>query len=390
MESGGKIAVSLFLGLSVVSFALLAGFGVIKLGPTQSTVPTGTVITTTPAGTTTTTVTPALWPTVTSGLEIQVVDRDALASSAITEGTNIQTDYWTSTNGATFSPLGPAGTSSPYKADFNVNPTMNGIVYFRTQIVSGQNYYISPTWISVSNNPCIQAFDFMDITNSGTPQWIFQCNLAKSGTSPAPNSNAAGGGAQIPLLIYYAMAYNYAAPTANSNSASTGSASTSANALNQILYYLTPTTAKAFAISQFEVKVNSTNNALWNLGQSVMLWPTESTTATISTTSLSLSSAQGAYNDGTYWHYPYYFNAPSDSTFGVAGTNNVNNFKGAYFYFATNSGVPAQIPFTFNLYTNLASTTHLDWTATWTYMTPAQGTATVSKTIAISADGSST
>ena len=118
MESSGKYALVALLSVAIVSFTVLAATGVVKL---QTTTPA----TVTPqagnnAGpaanpsTTSGTITPASWGQVTSALEVDVTDRDALASSTLTEGTNIQSDYWWSTTGQVpLNFLGAASTSSP-------------------------------------------------------------------------------------------------------------------------------------------------------------------------------------------------------------------------------------------------------------------------------------
>lgn len=376
MEGSGKIALAVIAMAVIVSASLLLGLGVFKIQP-NSTVPSSqTTTVVTPSGQTQTTViTPASWAQVTSALTVQVTDRDALANSALTEGTNIQSDYWWSTTGQVpMNFLAAASTTTPFGATFNMLPSYNGIFYIRSQIVTGQSYYIIPAIVQ-SSNPCIQGYDFLDVQNTGTQQWVFQCNMVKSGINPSPNSNAAGSGGTSPLMPYTALAYAYTKPTMTyNNGGSIKSIGTGTNVQNQILYVEKTTAAKAFAVQEIDVQFNTTNNLLWNQGLSNLQLPIESPNGGVTSTTMYFTSANQIYTDGTNYYYKWYFNAPQDTTFGVAGAQQNNNLKGAYMYFALQNGGPAQIQFTTNVYTSLTSNKNVAVTETHVYTTPAQGT----------------
>lgn len=390
MEKYGVIALALVLAVAMGSFTVLASTGVIKLSPTTpATLQTGPNAG--PAANPSTTplsVTPSSWGQVTSALEVDVSDRDALASTTLTEGTNIQSDYWWSTTGQIpMNFLGAASTSTPYKATFNMVPAYNGIFYIRSQIVTGQNYYISPI-VTMQSNQCIQAYDFLDVQNTGTQQWVFQCNLQKSGLSPAPNTNAAGSGGSAPLLPYYAMAYAYTAPTMTyNNGGSIKSVGTGANTLSQILYVEKTTIAKAFAIQEIDIAVNNTSATTYiNQGQSNIALPVEAANGAMSYQTLYFTGANVAgLSDGTNTNWKWYFNAPQDTTFGVTSSIMNNNMKGAYMYFAQNNGNPAQIPFTTNVYTSLTTNLNLAITEKHILTTPAQGTTTLTQAVSVCA-----
>lgn len=389
MESSGKYALVALLSVAIVSFTILAVAGVIKIQPTPANVgpvPSNAGPAANPQGTPN--VTPTSWSTVTSGLEVDVTDRDALASSGLTEGTNIQTDYWWSTTGQVpLNFLGAATTTTPFKAVFNMIPQYNGIFYIRTQIVTGQTYYISPI-VTMQSNACIQAYDFLDVQNTGTPQWVFQCNMAKSGVVPSPTTNAAGSGGSTPLLPYYAMAYAYAKPTMTyNNGGSIKSIGTGANVLSQILYVEKTTTAKAFAVQEIDIAVNNTSATTYiNQGSSNIALPVEASNGAMTYQTMYFTSANIAgISDGTNVNWKWYFNAPQDTTFGVPSAQQNNNLKGAYMYFALNNGSPAQIPFTTNVYTSLTTNLNLSITEKHVFTTPAQGTDSNSQAVSLCA-----
>lgn len=388
MEKAGIYALAIIMSVAILSFTVLAATGVVKLQPTPASV-TQTGPSAGPASNpTNTAATPSQWGQVTSALEIDVNDRDALASTTLTEGTNIQTDYWWSTTGQVpLNFLGAASTSTPFKATFNMSPTYGNAVYIRTQIVSGQNYYITPI-VTMQSNACVSGYDYLDVQNTGSQQWVFKCDLTKSGVNPSPTTNAGGSGGSAPVLTYYAFAYAYTKPTMTyNNGGSLKSIGTGANVLNQILYVEKTTTAKAFAIQEVDIAVNNTSATTYiNQGQSNIAMPVEASNGAMTYQTMYFSSANiNGISDGTNVNWKWYFNAPQDTTFGVPSSQQNNNLKGAFMYFAQNNGNPAQIPFTTNVYTSLTSNLNLLVTEKHVFATPAGGTDSNSQAVTLCA-----
>lgn len=384
----GKIAAVLGLSMVAVVVVLLLGLHVVNVGnsPPPASIGTSTTTTSTGQTTSTTTTTAATW--LTSPLQVNVVDRDVLASAGLTEGTNVQSDYWWSTTGQIpMNFIQSASTSSPFSATFTMQPAWNGIFYIRTQPVSGQNYYVAPIQ-TMQTNQCIQKYDFIDVQNTGTQQWVFQCNMANSGVAPSA-APAGGSGGQAPLLVYTAQSMAYTQPTmSNNNGGSIKSIGTTPNKLSTILYVEETTTAKAFAIEEIDVKVNNTSATQYiNSGMSNIQLPVETPNGGITYQTMYFSSANiNGLSDGTNVWWKWYFNAPVDTTFGVSSTQQGESLKGAYFYFALNNGSPQQINFNTNIYTTLGSATHLSVTEQHIIVTPSQGTTTLTNSESLCAD----
>ena len=376
---------------SIAGVMYLNGNGYKAPNLTPNNVATTTTTTGGPiATTTTTTVAPTSWASAgTHSLVLTNNDRDYLASSTLTEATNVANLYYTSADGGNTFAFAGIGTTSASGQTINLNPANNGIFYIVMQPVSGQNYYIAPL-ATKNSNPCIAAYDFMDIQGSGTKQWVFQCNMANSGIAPSA-LNAGGLGGTAPLMPLYTMAYAYTAPTAGTNTAKVNSIGlVTTDKSNAVLYTLTGTSKNAFALTELDMKVNSTNSTRFNPSLSYWQFPTQNAaTGAISTTQLFFSSANQNYNDGTNTYWKYTFTSPLDTQFGVAGQQTVQNLKGAYFYTVAATVGTGQIPFTANIVTDYqGSTTHLGWTMTAFYIQPSGAIGSVSQAVALCSDTS--
>ena len=383
----GKIAAVVGISMVAVVVTLLLGLHVIPIGQTQPASIGQTTTTTSTQGTQSTTTTTAAPSWSNSALQVNAVDRDVLASSGITEGTNIQSDYWWSTTGQIpFNFIQAASTSSPFSATFTMQPAWNGVFYIRTQQVSGQTYYIAPIQTQQSN-PCITGYDFLDVQNTGTQQWVFQCNMAQSGISPS-SGPAGGSGGTAPLMVYTAQAMSYTQPTlANNNGGSIKSIGTGSNVLSTILYVEKTTTAKAFAIEEIDIAVNNTSATTYiNSGLSNIQLPVETPNGAISYTTLYFSSANiNGISDGTNVWWKWYFNAPVDTVYKQSSNQMGESLKGAYFYYALNNGSPQQIQFNTNVYTTLTSNKNISVTEYHTIVTPSQGTTQLNSAISLCA-----
>jgi len=332
--------------------------------------------------------TPTSWVGKTASVAVTNNDRDVLAGTTITENTNVQSIYWWSTDKVAFYFLG-AGTTTATGSVLNLTPQMNGIFYIVMQPVSGQNYYIAP--LSTQNaNACISGYDFMDIQGTGTKQWVFQCDMSRSGVAPNSATNAGGAAGSAPLMTLYTNAYAYTAPTANSDTTSIASIGlVTTDKQNAVYYTLTGTSQKAFALTELDMQVNSTNSTRFNPSLSYWQFPTQQTNGAITFTQLYFSSANQAYNDGTNTYWKYTFTSPLDTTFGVQGTQTVQNLKGAYYYIVPQTSPSGKIPFTANIVTDYqGSTTHLGWKMTAYYIQPSGAIGSVTKTVAICSDAS--
>lgn len=376
----GKWPLAVVAVVVIIAFVVLMESHTIPIGNPQPANIGTTTTTTSTTGTqsTTTTVASPTWSS--SPLQVNVVDRDVLASAGLTEGTNIQTDYWWSTTGTVpFNFIQAASTSSPFSATFTMQPAWNGVFYIRTQPVSSQNYYIAPQQ-TMATNSCITGYDYLDVQQTGSQQWTFQCNMAQSGI--APSSGPAGGnGGVAPLMVYTAQAYSYAAPTlTNNNGGSIKSIGTSSNTLSSILYVEKTTAAKAFALEEIDIAVNNTSATSYiNSGTSNIALPVETPNGGITYNTVYFSSGNiNGISDGTNVWWKWYFEAPVDTTYKVSSTQLAEGLKGAYFYFALNNGSPQQIQFTTNIYTTLPSAKTLSVTEYHVIGLPGGGTTTLS------------
>jgi hypothetical protein len=97
--------------------------------------------------------------------------RDALDNSEVrTEGSDLRTTYYKSTDGVSFSSLGNGETQ------VTIDSSMDSILYFT--VVPLDPFYVAPMSIAQPNlNSGLLDFGFMDVNNDGVREWWFKMDL---------------------------------------------------------------------------------------------------------------------------------------------------------------------------------------------------------------------
>ena len=121
-----------------------------------------------------TTPTPAGTQEFAGQLIINVIHRDALDNAELrTEGTNLVTTYYKSTDEINFNTIG-SGTG----VQITITPDMNSIMYVTETVPTGQDFFVAPQSTSDQNlNPRIIDFFFRDVSADGIKEWVFKIDL---------------------------------------------------------------------------------------------------------------------------------------------------------------------------------------------------------------------
>ena len=190
---------------------------------------------------------------------INIDHRDALDSAETrTEGTNITTTYYKLVNGV-YKAIG-SGSGGTVFVTANLDR-----IFVAESIPSGQNYYVAPASTADPNlNPRIKAFDFFDISGDGTKEYVFTVDV--TGLKIV-------GGQTTPTIDLYVDSYDYSVASLTSP-ADQSSISTSSGTNVFIEWDLTHVLIEsANAQYEYEIKINSTDSAKWDRGQSTLTIP---------------------------------------------------------------------------------------------------------------------
>lgn len=302
-------------------------------------------------------------------LTITLKEVNALDNTAtLAEGTNLDTIFFKSTDGVTYTNIGSGSGNT-----ITLDPSMKGIIYAQVAAHSGSHYYVAPSLIqNPALNPSIVGFDFVDTAGKGTKQWVFKIDLSKASLP------VIAGGQTAPTLTLYWLAYQYGALTANSYTTSPVNAGTVAETSNMLQFYGSLAASKeANAVSQIEVKVNSTTTSDWDAGNSYVQIPNIGPGGGVQTVYL---NQMVVTKDSSNEYYDYYLQAPQSTAFMVPATSMQQNLKGADFVTVGAVGVNA-IPFTTNFVTNLGSNHDLAVSMIISSLDDTQATQTSTKTI---------
>jgi len=192
---------------------------------------------------------------------INIVHRNALDSAdARIEGVDIVTNYFKQVNGA-FKAIGSGSGNT-----INIDQTTNQI-WMASQVPIASNFYVAPSSTSDSNlNPRVRGFDFFDITGDGQKEWVFTIDM--TGLSIR-------GGQTSPTVDLFVDSFTSAAPVFVNLPADDLAVSTSSGNRNFIEWDVAnaPTISSAYPVYEIEIKINSTQSAKWDRGQSELVIP---------------------------------------------------------------------------------------------------------------------
>ncbi len=185
--------------------------------------------------------------------------RDALDNSEVrTEGSDLRTTYYKSTDGVSFSSLGNGETQ------VTIDSSMDSILYFT--VVPLDPFYVAPMSIAQPNlNSGLLDFGFMDVNNDGVREWWFKMDLRDT-VRPIAGQVAS-------TLHLFINSYNDGASSLNSpaNIPNIGSDS---GTITFVRWEQTVGQETADAVYEYTILMNKTLGAggteFWDRGQSTL------------------------------------------------------------------------------------------------------------------------
>ncbi len=337
----------IILGIIVVVVVLGLGTGVINLQSLNIGQPAGNGgIQTSPDGT------PSTGQGFTGQLTVNVEHRDALDNAETrTEGADLRTNYYKSTDGVTFSSI---GTGSGII--LTIDSAMNSILYFTS--VPIDPFFVAPSSTSDPNlNPRIIDFGFMDVNNDGTREWWFKMDLRDI---PAPVA-----GQTASTLSLFINSYDDGVSTLNApiNIVNVGS---NAGTVTFVRWEQTVAQETVDPVYEYTILIDKVTGAggteFWELGQSNLDIPNIGVVSLADFDEQILTSTTVLYR----WK--------------VGETATLDNAN----YVTTAQNGNAVHPIPFKIVTNLSDNSfndNLDVTLTLKSLTPNQGTVSVSDTV---------
>ena len=175
------------------------------------------------------------------------------------EGTNLVTNYFKLVNGV-YKSIG-SGSGNTINIDATTNQIFAGV-----QVPVGQTFYVAPSSTADSDlNPRIRGFDFFDVTGDGQKEWVFTVDMTNLRIQ---------GGQTSPTIDLNIDSFNSAAPLHVNNPVDQVVTTSSGNRVF-IEWDLAnnPAISSAYPVYEIELKVNSTQTAKWDRGQSELVVP---------------------------------------------------------------------------------------------------------------------
>jgi len=173
---------------------------------------------------------------------------------ARTEGVELTTTYYTSSNGNTFNTIGD-GTS----ASITIDASMNGIIY--AGLETDAFTYVDPMGTADRGlNPFITFVEYRDVSGDGQKTWIFRMDLRNI---PDPIA-----GQVFSTVAFRTLSWDDTTPPLlNSPPDITGIGTTSGTS-NFIRWEMTITQAEASAQFEYELEMDTDDNNAWDRGRS--------------------------------------------------------------------------------------------------------------------------
>ena len=185
---------------------------------------------------------------------VNLVHRDALdASESRTEGTNLNTSYYKKVNGV-YKAIGSGSGNTVF-----VDQTLN-VMYMGVSAPSGQAYFVAPASTADSSlNPRVSGYVFEDITGDGQREWVFSVDMT---------GLQIRGGQTTPTVDLYIDSYDDGTASLSAPADQTAIGQT-AGTNNYIKWEISlDAVEKADPQYKYEIKINQTDTAMWDSGQS--------------------------------------------------------------------------------------------------------------------------
>ncbi len=171
-----------------------------------------------------------------------------------TEGVELTTTYYKSSNGNTFSTIGD-GTS----ASITVDSSMNGIIY--AGVETDANTYVDPMGTAdQSLNPFITFVEYRDVSGDGQKTWIFRMDLR--------NIVAPVAGQTFSTVAFRTLSWDDATPPVLNSPADITGIGTTSGTSNFVRWEMTITQAQASGQHEYQLEMDTDDNNAWDRGRS--------------------------------------------------------------------------------------------------------------------------
>ncbi len=194
-------------------------------------------------------------------LTVNVIHRDALDNAeARTEGVNLVTTYYKSSDELKFSTIG-SGTGN----QLTIGQDMNSIMYVTITVPNGQDFFVAPQSTADQNlNPRIISFFYQDVSSDGIKEWVFKIDLRDMSPPTAGQTSS--------TMSLFVNSFDEGVPSLNSP-ANITAVGTGSGQQNFIRWELTQPEETASAQTEYQISIDNIADEKWDIGLSTLDMP---------------------------------------------------------------------------------------------------------------------
>jgi len=171
-----------------------------------------------------------------------------------TEGVEVTTTYYTSTNGNTFNTIGTGAS-----ATITIDATMNGIMY--ASLETDADTYIDPMGTADQGlNPFITFVEYKDVSGDGQKSWLFRFDLRNL---PDPQA-----GQVASTIAFRTLSWDDSTPPALNSPADITGIGTTSGTSSFVRWEMTITQAEASGQFEYQLEMDTDDNNAWDRGRS--------------------------------------------------------------------------------------------------------------------------
>ncbi len=235
------------LGVIVLIIVIAGAMGFIRFDSTTGGVPTQ--VPSTPAGTV----------QFSGQLRVDVTHSDSLDNSELrVEGADLETIYYKSSDGVTFASIG-SGTGN----ELTITQDMNSVMYATLGVLDP--FFIDPQGTAnQALNARITDWQFIDVTNNGVKEFIFQFDLRSMPPATAGQTSS--------TMAFFTNSWDIGTFTLNSPANVTG-VGTGAGSQNFVRWEITQPQETASAQFEYELRMDNIEDQKWDRSLSTLDMP---------------------------------------------------------------------------------------------------------------------
>ncbi len=171
-----------------------------------------------------------------------------------TEGSELTTTYYTTTNGNTFNTIGDGASAS-----ITVDASMNGIIY--ASLETDADTYVDPMGTADQGlNPFITFVEYRDVSGDGQKSWLFRFDLRNISDPIA--------GQTFSTIAFRTLSWDDATPPALNSPADITAIGTTSGTSNFVRWEMTITQAEASGQFEYQLEFDTDDNNAWDRGRS--------------------------------------------------------------------------------------------------------------------------